>query len=131
MKHILEAVNDNLRTVGCVFEDYNKVYVYKIDSNVTAKAGDFAVVESDRGGAFGFKIVQIVEVHDEAKIDYGSDINYKWVVQVFNKEAYEARLERERQVLRELKRMEAKKVRDEYLSSLGEDVRKVLLEKLT
>lgn len=83
-KHIAEALDENLKTIGVVFDSEantsslaqitGKIYTYKTYSDCLA--GEYVVVQVRNE----LRIARIVEVHDTPAIDYDSEIDYHWIV---------------------------------------------------
>ncbi|WP_109077099.1 hypothetical protein [Aggregatibacter kilianii] len=106
-KNYIHLFQDNLITVGAVFEDSitindllsgkvysggNKVYTFKANADLNLNVGDFALVHATDE----LKVVKIVEVHDFPQIEEEAGFQYKWVIQKIDLSAYRSRLEEEK-----------------------------------
>lgn len=66
----------------------SKGYTYV--THLTLVVGDYVVVNAEKE----IKIGQVIQVDDEVKIEPGSDIEYKWVIDVVNMAAHEINTKR-------------------------------------
>lgn len=92
-QQILNAVQEqkNVKTIGCIFtttqyaQGHEKIYTYKtwLDHQI----GDSVVVLT----AKGYKVVEVVEVHEQSQIDGTSTIEYKWIVAIVDHNHYQAK----------------------------------------
>ena len=116
INHSITALQD-FNTVGVRFTDTNKVYTYKTSEDFTE--GDHAVVCPS--GIL--KIVQIVRVDDTPQIDFGSNVEYKWIVQRVSTVTYDTILDQEEQMAIQLRKTIAnskrKEVKEALLAEIG------------
>lgn len=99
-RHLVSLVTSDYDTVSVVFQrpadmpttrSTGKRYTYK-SLKGCAKVGDIAIVEVNGQLAF----VQIKEVHDTPQIDTTAAYDYKWLMQLVDRTAYDVRMEFER-----------------------------------
>lgn len=121
-KHLIHALDQNFKTVSVVFKNDNggiagKAYTYKVHLTDKVEADDYVVVNVGT-----LKIAKIIEVHDVPKIDYDSDIDYKWIVSKIDLTGYNERIEREKGALDEIKRAEHKKRAEQAIQFVSEEI---------
>lgn len=118
INHTITALQD-FNTVGVRFDDSKRTYTYKTTEKF--EEGDRAIVCPN--GIL--KVVTVREVHDTPQIDFGSNIEYKWIVQKVDLESYNKRMEQEELMAVELRKSIANKKREEVkadlVKSLGVD----------
>lgn len=117
MQHNIHLLQKNFTTVDVVFEDEVSIhelrnpntvhcshssYTYKADLDLQLQIGDFAIVHARDE----LKIVRVVDVHLEPKIDPNARFTYKWVVQKVDARAYLQRLDEEAQLKQILDRLD-------------------------
>lgn len=116
INHTISALQE-FNTVSVRFSDTSKTYTYKTKENF--EAGDKAIVNPNGM----LKVVTVIDVHETPQIDFGSNIEYKWIVQKVDTRAYEAILAQEEAIAVELRKSIAakkrKEVKQELLESLG------------
>ena len=97
---------DKFKTVSVVFNStkyavgHEREYTYKVGKDVEVAEGDFAIVVSPSDG---LTVVKIVEVHETAQIDPDATFIYKWLVTTFSVVDYEALIESESKLLKDIK----------------------------
>ncbi len=111
INHKITALQ-NFNTVGCRFDDTRKIYTYKTSENF--EVGDKAIVCPNGS----LKVVQIVRVDDTPQIEFGSNVEYKWIVQKIDLDSYNDRLEREEKMSVFIRQAIANKQREEVSAAL-------------
>lgn len=116
MSNNLHLLQKNFTTVDVVFEDEVSIqelrtpsshyhshsyYTYKADLDLNLQAGDFVIVHARDE----LKIVRVIDVHSEPKIDPNAKFTYKWVVQKIDAQAYLQRLNEEEHLKQILNRL--------------------------
>ena len=84
-RNIAALMREDAKTVKVVFNGGSKTYTYITSLDI--KVGDHAVVDC---GGDGFKVVQVLEVHDDVEIEPNSDTKFKWVVAKFDLEHHKS-----------------------------------------
>lgn len=115
INHSITALQD-FNTVGVRFTDSNKEYTYK--TNDTFELGDSAVVCPN--GIL--KIVRISRVDETPQIDFGSNVEYKWIVQKIDTTNYANITDQEERMAVELRKSIANKKRNEVKAALIEQI---------
>ena len=118
INHTITALQD-FNTVGVRFADSDRTYTYKTTEKF--EEGDKAIVCPNGM----LKVVTVKEVHETPQIDFGSNIEYKWIVQKVDLENYSNRMKQEELMAVELRKSIANKKREEVkaelVNSLGVD----------
>ena len=84
-RNIAALMREDAKTVEVAFNGGSKSYTYITSLDI--KVGDHAVVDC---GGDGFKVVQVLEVHDDVEIEPNSDTKFKWVVAKFDLEHHKS-----------------------------------------
>jgi len=84
-RNIAALMREDVKTVEVAFNGGNKSYTYITSLDI--KVGDHAVVDC---GGDGFKVVQVLEVHDDVEIEPNSDTKFKWVIAKFDLEHHKS-----------------------------------------
>lgn len=118
-KHILTLLQENYTTVKVRFAEGNgKLYTYKAPNDLELKEFDIAVVYASGQ----YKVVTVMDVDVVPVLDLDAEYDYRWIVQKVDTDAYEERLEREKQFEQLLLQIERKKqqraIRDELIAGL-------------
>jgi len=87
-RNLPALLRSDAKTVQVKFPGTGKLYTYV--THLPMKCGDYVVIDAESQ----IKIAKVVAVDDEAKIEPGSDIEYKWVIAVVDMAAYEANQKR-------------------------------------
>jgi hypothetical protein len=66
----------------------NQFYTYKCPLDVAVRVGSKVVVDTPRNG---LRVVTVAGVDAEARLDLDNPVDYKWIVQVLDTDAYHAR----------------------------------------
>lgn len=82
-RNIAALMREDAKTVEVVFNSGSKTYTYITSLDINP--GDHAIVDC---GGDGFKVVQIVGVHEDVEIEPNSDTKFKWLVAKFDLEHY-------------------------------------------
>ena len=130
--HAHDLMSDDIQTVKVRF-DVNgivaaKTYDYKALKSLEVKIGDLLIVET---GNDTYKIVQAVEVDDEAQIDTSMQFDYKWIVDKIDLTKYAACLEREKTFAETYRTMEKSGVRRSFAAQLAVEFGDESIAKLT
>lgn len=125
MNHLITANQSNFRTIKVrLRSDVDKLHTYKAPSDLDLSAGSTVVIQKPGGPAPGtspYRTAPVVSVDPIPDIDYGSDIDYKWVVGVVDDTRYLNQLEEEKETIRTLHLLEAESKRKEYLQLAKEN----------
>lgn len=84
-RNIAALMREDAKTVEVNFNDGSKSYTYITSLDI--KVGDHAVVDC---GGDDFKVVQVLEVHDDVEIEPNSDTKFKWLVAKFDLDHYKS-----------------------------------------
>ena len=84
-RNIAALMREDAKTVEVAFNGGSKSYTYITSLDI--KVGDHAVVDC---GGDGFKVVQVLEVHDDVEVEPNSDTKFKWVVAKFDLEHHKS-----------------------------------------
>lgn len=87
-RNLPALLRSDAKTVQVKLPGTGKLYTYV--THLPMKCGDYVVIDTESQ----IKIAMVVAVDDEAKIEPGSDIEYKWVIAVVDMAAYEANQKR-------------------------------------
>lgn len=90
-------------------------YTYKVRVQDEIKQDDHVVVLT----ANGLRVVRVIEVHDEPKIDIASDIEYKWIVQKVDMTAFDNIMAEEERIANVLRDVEKRKIRQQAREQLA------------
>lgn len=82
-RNIAALMREDAKTVEVTFNGGSKTYTYITSLDINP--GDHAIVDC---GSDGFKVVQIVGVHEDVEIEPNSDTKFKWLVAKFDLEHY-------------------------------------------
>lgn len=82
-RNIAALMREDAKTVEVTFNGGSKTYTYITSLDINP--GDHAIVDC---GGDGFKVVQIVGVHEDVEIEPNSDNKFKWLVAKFDLEHY-------------------------------------------
>lgn len=82
-RNIAALMREDAKTVEAAFNGGSKTYTYITSLDINP--GDHAVIDC---GNDGFKVVQIVGVHEDVEIEPNSDTKFKWLVAKFDLEHY-------------------------------------------
>lgn len=123
-------LSDAVRAIVC---QYNGVssnsYTFK-SMDPLIKEGDFVAVKSSIDAKFGLTIAKVVEV--DAQIDFDPSINYKWIVQRIDMDAYNAIVASEEETVKEIRKQEKNFKKEQLrkaLSDTGVDLSKITFGK--
>lgn len=117
--HVVSLLQTGYTTVQAVYNiddlegSFSKRYTFKVLNDMNVKVGDICVVQTS-----GYSLVRIINVHDEPNINLDSEFDYKWVVDKVNLERYKNIITVEKEMLKQLNAIEAKKRRQEVLEGL-------------
>ena len=125
--NLVLAQNPNFRLVKVVFPTATKRYTYKT-MIVDVEVGDSLVVYTP---AEGLKVVVVESVHKLHEITLRADIHYKWVVQKIDFTDYIKITEAAQEAQRLINESETKKLHDEMLQNLQDQVGTKTLEIIT
>ena len=117
INHLLSAVRKDYVTVKVLFSNSNNDYTYKCLKSIQPEVDDVLVIQNPSGA---FKCVTVIEVHDVPKIDYDSNINYKWIVCKVQQGQYNKLLEYEGGLKNKLIALEVETKRQQYLKTIEE-----------
>ena len=84
-RNIAALMREDAKTIEVAFNGGSKTYTYITSLDINP--GDHAVVDC---GNNGFKVVQVLEVHDDVEIEPNSDTKFKWVVAKFDLEHHKS-----------------------------------------
>lgn len=110
MHEVTKRVEGTFDTVSVKFlnDMSNRCYTYKVPAPGSEsysyhlekhlKAGAMAVVQTNTG----YKLVEVVELHDTPQIDYKAKYEYRWLVDVVNTTDFIRRGKFERKLQREI-----------------------------
>ncbi|PIR06658.1 MAG: hypothetical protein COV55_02790 [Candidatus Komeilibacteria bacterium CG11_big_fil_rev_8_21_14_0_20_36_20] len=106
--------NEKVRAISVAFNSMGKFYTYKtIDE--TIKVGDTVLVE----GKNGLTLVEVKTVDIQDTLDFENvNIEYAWIVQKVDKEAYETLKEKEQTLLKEINNLVLKGKKQQMLEIL-------------
>lgn len=117
-KQMLSLLQSGYTTIECTYASglgvdlgtlqNNKLYTFK--TNLELTPGDQVVVP---GPADQFKVVTVVNVHDEPEIDLDADFDYKWVAAKVDLTNYVKIITMEKDALKQLTQLEKAKKRKE------------------
>ena len=121
---MVTAHQTNFQTLGLVLhkgsvgtEEYDKLYTYKAIIGMPFEKGDKVIVKDSRGY---YRVVTVGEVHDTPQIEYGSEIEYTWIVQKVDPTHYNNMIELEAELYKKLGRLELQAKRKEYVKMAEE-----------
>lgn len=105
---LIAMLNTSMTTVGVKFKNENgepvgREYTYKTDMELSE--GDSVVVDSPYSG---LSVCIVTRVDDIADLDEKATFSYKWIVAKVDLEEHAKRLEREEDLKKEFKIMQAK-----------------------
>ena len=109
--HVAALLQENFTTVGVVFPNSLKVYIYKVKTPHTLALDDYVVVLASGY----FKVASIVEIHDQPQIDTDLDCDYQWIVQKVDRTEWNSLNEKESRFIEALKEVEKQKKRAEVI----------------
>lgn len=94
---------------------------YKVPKGmILAKGGRVVVPAGER-----FSIATVAEVHEFAEIELESGIEYKWIVDKISFETYDALLEEEQSMIRQLRQAQAMERLQRIATASGVDLDKI------
>lgn len=106
--------NENFKFVSVVFAPYTGTREYTYKTLLDLQEEDFVVVQTPNNG---YQVVQVREVMEPLEAEVQDNINYKWVVQKIDFEDYNACKDMEKQLMKKLKKAEARKRQQELRES--------------
>lgn len=87
-RNLPALLRSDAKTIAVTFQGTGKHYTYV--THLPVAVGDFVVVDADKE----VKIAKVMVVDNETKIEPGSDIEYRWVIDTVDMAAYEANQKR-------------------------------------
>lgn len=84
-RNIAALMREDAKTVEVTFNGGSKTYTYITSLDINP--GDHAIVDC---GGDGFKVVQIVGVHEDVEIEPNSNTKFKWLVAKFDLDHYKS-----------------------------------------
>lgn len=115
--------DENITGVAVRFHDSLSEYTFKTKEKL--KIGDLVVVESPRD--FRFALAKVVQL--DTPLELNSGLKYKWVVQKVDLDSFEELLEKEKELIKTVSKMETQSKRQKMREVLG--LSNVELPKLT
>jgi hypothetical protein len=112
--HLITLLQKNYTTCKVRFEGTNKGYTYKMAKDSGIEVGDFVVVDANDQLSAGV----VLEVHDEAQIDFKAPYAYKWIVQKIDMTAYKEQVRKETEVIAMLKVEQRRQEQEDALNKL-------------
>lgn len=132
-KNIAAILREDTRTISVQFVNENTGTIssrnYTYITHLDVKVGDFVVVPS--GTHDLWKICEVTEVHEELDIEPNSDIKYKWVIDVIDKDGAHANQQRNKEIENMLAQSYHRNARQAYAQQFltGADPRVLALVK--
>lgn len=127
--HIISLLQTGYTTIQVVYDlSANPINIraYTFKTVLDLEEGDLVVVPHSSGD---MKIVRVVAVHAEPKIDLEADFDYAWTICKVDTSEYEKILEAESQAKTQLVKLEQQKLRAHALEGLqslyGDDVKAI------
>ena len=93
-KNLAALIRDDAKTIKVQFGQTGKVYTYV--THLDVKIGDHVVVPTSDENRYS--VAEVKAIDDKCNIDQGSDLEYKWVIHVFNLEDHLLNEARNRQI---------------------------------
>ena len=126
--HIISLLQSGFTTIQCIYdltkEDWANTKSYTFKTILSVNEGDLVVVPNGKQG--NMKVVRVVTVHNEPKLDLDADFDYAWVVSKVDVIDYVNILAQEEKAGKQLLSLEAQKRKAEVLDGLkgafGDDV---------
>lgn len=99
-QHLIALLQKGYTTVNVRFDTGGPLYTYKVSKTIAATLAKDGLVVVPAQNAF--KVVKVVEVHDEPQIDVHKPLALKWVVQKVDTTAYDDQTAREAEAIQKL-----------------------------
>lgn len=128
--HVISLLQSGYTTIQCVYDlsadakPSGVLRAYTFKTTLELKEDDLVVVPHSTGG---MKVVKVVAVHAEPKIDLNANFDYAWTICKVDTSEYERIQKAEALASEELNKAEQKKLRAQALEGLqalyGEDIK--------
>lgn len=126
--------NENFRFVTVAFQvantpsGWSKPYTYK--TLLDLKEDDLVVVSACKGEESRMKVAKVTEILPPFSVDIDSEASHKWVMSIVDLSVYEDCLAAERQMIAQLSMAKAKKLQQEALTLIEDNVGSSVIGKL-
>jgi hypothetical protein len=113
-KNIAAILRNDTTTVSVKFDDEPRAKTYTYVTDIPLDDGDHAVVMVGEE----FKVVKVVEKHDELRIEPNSDVHYKWIVCKVDRNRFDANIEKNQQIEKTVGRAYQAQLRRSFASAV-------------
>ena len=116
--HQEEMLLTDYYTIAVTFTDEAnaKRYIYKVDKTMEVAVGDIVIVAV----SMKYKFCKVQAVHEVAKVNFNSNIRYKYIVDVLDTTTYDRLAERSAQIAKTLEEVERSKLKRDLRSTFSE-----------
>lgn len=104
-KNIISIIQQDFFTVGVKFDGTSQIYTYKVPNSVKLEKDDH-VVTRRAGTKAGYGVAKVVRIDEVPQIDLDAPYEYAWIVQRVDATGYDAQLELEDTLKKELHQVE-------------------------
>lgn len=115
--YMLTLFDDTVRTVGVRFQGLGKTYTYK--TRLPLEIGDSVVVETSSNG---LQVVTVARIDEDPDIAPDSAIDYKWIVCKVDLETYTKDVERDNELLKQIRAMQRKRHREQARAAIAAEL---------
>lgn len=127
MRNVASLLDDNVTTIGALFDGRGQVYTFKILRTLAEelKRNDRVLVDTVNG----IQMVTVAEVHDEPEIDPDSGTLFKWAFAKVDLTVLDDLRKQEDVIIKKLQKHQRNCLKESVLKSLGiDDIKQVGLD---